>query len=48
MPKHRVNMGFEQNSVDIESASEDLLTVWGHEVSARILDRYFPAIGDTG
>lgn len=35
-------MGFESESVELEPAPEDLLTCWGHEVSAKNLELFFP------
>ena len=42
------NVVVEQDPVDLDPTSEELLPVWGHEVSAKNLERYIPAIGDTG
>ena len=35
-------MGLDRDHVDVEPAPEDLLTVWGHEVSVQNLERFFP------
>ena len=37
-------MGLDRDYVDVEPAPEDLLTIWGHEVSAQNLERYFPKL----
>ena len=35
-------MGLECELVDLEPTPEDLLTVWGHDVSVQNLERFFP------
>lgn len=35
-------MGFDSEFLELEPAPEDLLTCWGHEVSSKNLDLFFP------
>ena len=35
-------MGFDSESLELEPSLEDLLTCWGHEVSTKNLDLFFP------
>ena len=37
-----VKMGLDSFSVELEPSPEDLLTVWGVEISEKNLDLYFP------